>query len=285
MEQEKIRSMKCKFCFSNTEKIFDNGVQCKKCKTVQVIRMPSDNEIKTFYLEFNKKYKGGGSGNNQSKYAHSYLKLIKKHCLDFNSILDIGCSNSPFPNMANRDNYAVSVLDIVKPSSLDTNVTYYKGLVDNGYSIPEKIKFDIITAWAVIEHVKDVPLSFKNVSSSLVDNGFFVITTPEIGTPLANLNLGKTPWFNPPEHLHILSPNCLIEIASRYGFVLINKGHFEISIIRYFIRYYIYGFIEALFSICVRTFSLKKYKQIQRKRISSYKGIQYLVFKKSVHMN
>lgn len=274
--------MNCKFCNSDTEKIFSNGVQCKKCHTVQVIKMPSDQQINDYYLSFNKNYHGGGPAKNQIKYAVQYFKLIKKFVINFTSILDIGCSNSPFANLVIKENYNVSVLDVVKPISLDNKIVFYHGLLDNGFNIPDKTQFDVVTAWAVVEHVKDVDVSFKNISNLLTQNGYFFLTTPEIGTPLSNLNLGKTPWFFPPEHLHILSPACIINVAKKYNLEFVKNGHFEISRARYFIRYFLFGYGEALLGFIICIISKKIYIKIKNRRLSSYKGIQYMVFKKKV---
>jgi hypothetical protein len=64
-----MKNMKCKFCNADTEKCFNNGVQCKVCHTVQVIEIPSDDIINNYYLTFNKNYHGGGPANNQIRYA------------------------------------------------------------------------------------------------------------------------------------------------------------------------------------------------------------------------
>jgi hypothetical protein len=58
--------------------------------------------------------------------------------------------------LVNRENFDVSVLDVIKPLDLDNRIVFYEGLLDNGFDISPSKKFDIVTAWAVIEHVKDV---------------------------------------------------------------------------------------------------------------------------------
>lgn len=272
--------MKCKFCNSDTERIFENGIQCLVCKSVSVIEMPSDKIISDYYETFNDTYHGGGPKSNQIKYAKKYLKLIESFRKDFATILDIGCSNSPFPNLASSSKYSVSVLDIKKPFELFSDVTFYEGFIDSNFSVPATIKFDIVTAWAVIEHVKNVEKSFENISSILNEKGYLFLTTPEIGTKLSNWNFGKTPWFSPPEHLHIMSPSCLKRIGKKYDLHLVASGHFEISFPRYLIRYYFIGFIEAVLSLFVGAISREKLKNIRRSRISKYKGIAYLVFRK-----
>lgn len=272
--------MKCKFCNSSTEKIFENGVQCSKCRSVSVEILPSDEVIADYYNSFNDSYHGGGPKSNQIKYAKKYLKLIEAYSKDFKTLLDVGCSNSPFPNLAYSAKYSVSVLDIKKPVELDENIIYYEGFIDANFNIPESTRFEVVTAWAVIEHVKYVEKSFENLSNSLLNNGYLFLTTPEIGTKLSNWNFGKTPWFSPPEHLHIMSPDCLNTIGKKYGLHLVSNGHFEISTLRYFVRYYVMGFIEAALSFLVGVFSREKLKILRRSRISRYKGIHYLVFKK-----
>jgi 2-polyprenyl-3-methyl-5-hydroxy-6-metoxy-1,4-benzoquinol methylase len=276
--------VKCKFCNSNVKIIFENGVECSSCRTVSVINMPSDEEIQNYYLKFNQNYTGGGAASNQILYAKKYLNLVKKHFkkIPF-SILDVGCSNSPFPNLISDSiiSTSVYVLDVVKPLNLNSNITFNEGLIDNSNIKLGNLKFDIITAWAVIEHVKDVDISFSNISQLLNKNGHLFLTTPEIGTFFSNFNLGKTPWFFPPEHLHILSSSTMENIAKKYNLTLIKKGHFEISKFRYFIRYYFFGLIETIIGLPFYFFSKKTFDKLKMQRVSSYKGIQYLIFKKN----
>lgn len=272
--------MLCKFCNFKTDLVFENCLECRSCKTVYVQVMPSDQVINNYYLNFNKNYTGGGPAENQIRYAIEYFKLVLSFRNEINQVLDIGCSNSPFPNLVTNQNIKVSVLDVVKPKDLDDRIFFYKGLLDKNYSVPENKKFDVITAWAVIEHCKDVELSLFNISKSLEKDGYFFLTTPEIGTFLTNYNMGRTPWFFPPEHLHLLSPNCLASIGEKFGLKLVSHGHFEISKIRYFIRYYLIGGIETTIGFAVKLISKKMFESIKNKRLSSYKGIQFMVFKK-----
>lgn len=280
-----MEKLKCKYCKSDAIKIFQNGAECQNCKTVSVIQMPTDDEIKNYYLKFNENYTGGGPASNQILYAIEYKKLVNNYCKNFSKLLDVGCSNSPFPNLiinSNKD-LSVAVLDVIKPLKLSDSIIYYNGLIDNQEPIPEENKFDVITAWAVIEHVKNVEKSFENISNALNENGYFFITTPEIGTWLSNFNIGKTPWFSPPEHLHIMSPICLKKIAKQYGLSLIKNGHFEISLPRFIIRYYIIGLIETIIGVAVKIISKKLFDSLKLKRVSKYKGIHYLVFQKAIN--
>ena len=270
----------CKFCGSNTERIFENGLECKFCNTVQVHIMPSDQVLHDYYLNFNNSYTGGGPAQNQIKYARSYLKLVRSFKNKIHRLLDVGCSNSPFPNIVVDLKIEVSILDVVRPINLDERVNFFQGLLDSDFCIPVNQKFDVITAWAVIEHVRDVDFSISNTSKSLNIDGYFFLTTPEIGTFMSNYNMGRTPWFFTPEHLHILSPNCLAKIAEKYGLKLVSNGHFEITYIRYFVRYYVIGFAETLLGLCMKYFSEKLFEKIKMRRLSSFKGIQYMVFKK-----
>lgn len=141
--------MNCKFCNSNVCKLFSNGVECYKCKSVSVIEMPSSDEITEYYNKFNQNYTGGGSSDNQILYAKEYLKLVNKFNKYFKSLLYIGCSNSPFPNLPIGNGFVnlnVSVLNITEPKDLNPSIKFYKGLLDSGFSIPNNQQFDVITA-------------------------------------------------------------------------------------------------------------------------------------------
>ncbi len=91
--------------------------------------------------------------------------------------------------------------------------------------------------------------------------------------------------FPPPEHLHILSSNTIENIANKYDLILIKKGHFEITKFRYLIRYYIFGLIETIIGLPFYFMSKNFFDKFKMQRISSYKGIQYLILKKTNNLN
>jgi hypothetical protein len=79
--------------------------------------MPTDDELKDYYLSFNDDYHGGcrtkGAKKRQIHYAEKYLEIGDRFS-NGKKLIDIGSSNNPFPNIASQNGYKVTVVDYVK---------------------------------------------------------------------------------------------------------------------------------------------------------------------------
>jgi len=88
---------------------------------------PTDEELALYYKNFNEGYFGGGrslgSSERQLQYANKFLKLVERFS-NKKTLIDIGSSTSPFPNIAYSKYYSVTVVDFIKPQNLNPNITF-----------------------------------------------------------------------------------------------------------------------------------------------------------------
>lgn len=234
--------------------------------------------LSTFYENFNSHYTGGGSsgGRNQIRYAREYLRLVKKHCTR-GTLLDMGCANNPFPNVATRDGFNVTAMDYSRPRDLDTAVRFEHGHLNSTELLNTDLKFDAVTSWAVIEHVADPNLAFTILAKLLDKNGQLHLTTPEYGTPLTRSSAGRTRWFYPPEHLHLISPAAMQALARRHGLELVEWRHFEISWPRWIVRYGI-GAVETFAGWVLKKLNHDGWKKARMNNTTRFIGIAYYRF-------
>jgi hypothetical protein len=56
------------------------------------------------------------------------------------------------------------------------DISHPFSILENNFEIEHQKKFDLITAWEVLEHIKeiDLPVVFANVTNHLLDNGVFL---------------------------------------------------------------------------------------------------------------
>lgn len=256
------------------------GLECRSCKSLIVEVVPDDNTLAAYYKNYNDTYSGGGSsaGRNQIRYAHQYLRRVMRHTLE-GDLLDIGCANNPFPNVAVKHGFDVTAMDYAKPAMLDPDVIFQNGHFNSRELLNSGKTFDVVTAWAVIEHVADPDLAFQILAVLVRKGGYLHMTTPEYGTLLTIFSPGRTKWFYPPEHLHLLSPDAMGHLAKRHGFRLINWNHFEISRWRWLARYGI-GLVEMFVGLIFRTVNRNAWRARRKEKSSYFTGIAYYVFQR-----
>ena len=228
-------------------------------------------------IRFNENYNGGGG--NLENYAMKYLQIVKKY-VSSGKLIDVGSSNSPFPMLAAKNDFNVTSADISNPSIMSTNIKYIKGDLNDINKMRSNFnKYNIVTSWAVIEHVPNPEIACSILSQLCNPGGYLFISTPEIGTILTKNIFGATPWFSPPMHLHIISSDALCGIFKKNGLELIKSGRLEITAFRYILRYSM-GLLESIAGLCIRTFFPHLWLDGKSNKRQKFVGISYLIFRK-----
>ncbi len=272
---------RCRICGEVAQLTSWKSIECASCSSIYAAQIPTVQELSIFYEKYNDHYSGGGSsgGRNQLLYAQKYLDLVTQR-IQSGDLIDIGCANNPFPNVASEHGFSVTAMDYSCPGNLTRSVTFKNGHLNDQDLLAQDKKYDVVTAWAVIEHVRDPNLAFEILSHLVKPEGLIFLTTPENGTILTNSSAGRTPWFYPPEHLHLLSPKAIAILANKNGLTLLNWGHFEISKLRWMIRYGI-GLIEFLFGIVIGSISRAKWTKMRSERKQKFTGIAWYIIKRT----
>jgi hypothetical protein len=245
--------------------------------------VPSETELSNYYSTYNDHYAGGGSsgGANMVRYATRYVGLVKRFSSG-GSLLDIGCSNSPFPNLAARAGFEVTAMDYSRPRGLAPNIAFITGSLNGGHQhLPFK-KYGTVTAWAVLEHVADPHLAFEVFEHVLADGGALHIVTCEYGTNIERRIAGRTRWFYPPEHLHLLTPKAIKILAESHGLRVQIGARFEISPLRWLVRYGA-GFCECVIGACLKSASKSLWRDIRNAHVARYLGIYYYRLSRALH--
>jgi SAM-dependent methyltransferase len=174
-----------------------------------------------------------------AKYFETYYQRFDKprsdyfqHWLEYLStlrnpgrLLDVGCGIGLFLRAARQKGWDVCG---VEPSlgaqrfQMD-GLPILKGTLE---SVPSSERFDLITFWDVLAHVREPLQVLKKARELLTDNGIVLIKTPNrthcdvmIGRMLNPLRGGRG-WLHIPAQLFHFSEQSLMEILSRAEFRL-----------------------------------------------------------------
>lgn len=234
--------IKCRICENSAVLTIWGGSVCSTCGSISVTELPTREDLNLYYKMYNIDYHGGGrkenAGDRQDRYARFYIKPLIKAKVG-GKLLDIGSSTNPFPNLAVQNGYQVTVVDYLKPACLDDSIRFIQGSINDDQVIRElsEEKFDFVTAFAVIEHCTDPVEMLTNMVELCKDNGLIIITTPLVNSFSEKYALGKTPWFYPPEHIHLLSIIGMKNVLNKLNCQLVSFSKYELNWFRWILRY------------------------------------------------
>lgn len=146
------------------------------------------------------------------------LKLINSFNFQQKTILDVGAGTGDFLKFCKENQWKVTGIE---PSEKARNIADKKGVL-----LLEKLeyisnqKFDVITLWHVLEHVKDLENYIITLNQLLEENGKLIIAVPNFRSYDANYYKEFWAAFDVPRHLWHFSKKGIVSVFSQFGFEL-----------------------------------------------------------------
>ncbi len=98
-------------------------------------------------------------------------------------LLDIGCADGSFLGFCREDGLDVEGIELVEVAAERARQRGFAVQCTSLDSYTSTQKFDVLTAWDVIEHLADLRGAFAQIESLLTDGGVFLFSTPDAGAP------------------------------------------------------------------------------------------------------
>ncbi len=225
------------------------GSTCPICTTKSGRKIFEIGET-PYYECSNCSFRYSGSSNNPNfvnkidDYEEAYRKYLEPNPADeknFNNlyewmnsnrslsdvvVVDVGCGSGKFVRyLRNRsiESYGVEPSEALYNHFLSNDRNFFLGDVKQ-FAAAQKKSFDIITAFDVIEHVRD-PLSFlREMQALLKDDGAIFLSTVDVESLHARAASKYWHFYNH-YHLSYLSKKTLGNIANQLGLVLTDFSH------------------------------------------------------------
>lgn len=154
------------------------------------------------------------------------IRFINKN-LSKGTIVDVGCWDGAFLiNMeASWKCYGTEINPVALNSAKDKGVEIISDNFDELMFSP--FKFDVVTAFNVIEHTED-PLNFIRIMSKIAnDNGLIIISTGNSESYTWKLSKGKY-WYSAfPEHLSFINVSWAYSVADRLNLQIEHVDRFS----------------------------------------------------------
>ncbi|MEW5945242.1 MAG: class I SAM-dependent methyltransferase [bacterium] len=196
-------------------------VKCVGCGLVRMNpRLPAE-VLLALYSELRVCDFDAGGGAAESCYSTAQeprRRLVEKYCRG-GRLLDVGSGDGQFLHTMKKAGWEVEGIEIVESQAAyqreKLGLTVQTGTIETA-EFQGRV-FDVITLWALLEHVPD-PLSvLRHAAESLSPDGTIIVSVPNIGSLEAFLFRRR--WFGlcPPFHLFMFEPKTMKNISVRAG--------------------------------------------------------------------
>lgn len=130
------------------------------------------------------------------------------------TLLDVGCANGEFPRFMAARGWQVEGAEVAPSAQPITDFPVYLGDFKN---IPvDKPTYDVVTAWAVLEHVHDPMACFRKASQLVKKDGLFIFLVPNFRSITSRYLF----WEDIPRHLYFFSRSTVRTYLEKTGFAL-----------------------------------------------------------------
>jgi len=230
----------------------------KNCGHVYVDPMPNSEELDVYYAKNTSGLENSDSWTMVNDYAvnpqlvHKFyegnrIRFLKSkgYLKSGTSVLDVGCSTGMFLRVLKDQGYENVVgvdvsLEQVTHCQVVNEIPAFRGLSE----IPKDNCFDLVSLYAVLEHVPNPVEVFEQSAQRVKVNGHLIVDIPNYRSLYRILSGKKWLWLIPPVHLQYFTPKSLVKLASNSGMEISYSSTKSTSTYTYILAYHIFDFLK-----------------------------------------
>lgn len=227
--------------------------KCRGCELVQVTNMPARDQLGELYEGnfFDTYYNDLAESKEKQSYVYlnfgNKLDQIEKRTGRRGRILDVGCSYGFFLDVARQRGWDVVGLEVSKYSAAYARerlglMVVERPIVEAKFS---EGSFDVITLWAVIEHLPNPREVVQHVGKLLKDDGMLVLHTGNVESYRARIEGRRWRAWLPPIHLVYFSPKTMCTLVERCNLEVMGYET-AVPYEKYVRRIKLYGLLDWL---------------------------------------
>lgn len=172
-----------------------------------------------------KKYERLFEINRQSiKHLIRLQKFRKQFASEEFRILDYGCGDGKFlmfTKLFGFQSYGIDFSSTRKERAVQQGITIYNNLEE--LSTHQADKMHCVTLFQVLEHLEEPLLVLNQIANIMEDRGILIVEVPDCRGITQPQNFLEFSCIHPLEHINAFTPESLINICSRAGFVPMKR--------------------------------------------------------------
>lgn len=202
--------------------------QCPQCNLAITTPRPQTEILGKYYQSdeyISHSGKSSGGIGFVYKLARSFALKSKRNKIvriqSNGSILDFGCGTGEFLNTMQQSGWSITGVEPSPEARLKAEILNSIKIHDSLQGLTDE-KFDIITAWHVIEHVPDLIQTVQKLKHHLKKGGTIFIAVPNYQSPDASRYQEHWAGFDVPRHLWHFSKKSMGHLLESLGLKLAN---------------------------------------------------------------
>lgn len=230
----------------------------KDCGHVYVDPMPTADELDVYYAKNTSGLENSDSWTmvddyvNNPQLVHKFYEgnrirflRSKGYLSPGTAVLDVGCSTGMFLRVLKDQGYENVVgvdvsLEQVTHCREVNKISAFRSLTD----IPEDECFDLVSLYAVLEHVPNPVEVFEQSIQRVRNNGHLIVDVPNFRSLYRVLSGKKWLWLIPPIHLQYFTPKGIEKLAAKFGLEISYSSTKSTSTYTYILAYHIFDFLK-----------------------------------------
>ncbi len=204
-------------------------VRCKNCGLVFTNPRPNKGELTKYYQSdsyISHTDKGNSLINILYKLVRSYTLSKKVRLIQqfkpSGTVLDYGCGTGDFLRTLEKKGLEAFG---VEPDNNARELAEKKvgGKISSSLQeVDSERKFDMVTAWHVVEHISDLRETLKLLRKKLNKGGYFIVALPNLNSFDANLYKEHWAAFDVPRHLYHFTQISFRNLVEKSKFKLVK---------------------------------------------------------------
>ena len=201
---------------------------CKNCSLVFTNPRPSKEDVYKYYLSENYISHSDKKFDITSIFYRwvrnialtSKLKLINSLNANSKKILDFGCGTGHFLQKVHSNGWIAHGIEPNKTAIKNSPSTIRHLIFESLNNIEEK--YNIISAWHVIEHIHELHETLKSLIKRLNDKGTLIIAVPNLSSFDSQYYGNHWAGLDAPRHLYHFSNTSFLNLINSLGLKLIQ---------------------------------------------------------------
>ena len=215
--------------------------KCLRCRSKFVQYVMSESYAQTYYQDGDSPERWTSSETFEKSKPSDLLHILKSMTPKNASVLDIGCNTGELLDFYSKLGCKTYGIELSNKSKKVLKLKRHK-VYDSPNEVP--IKFDLITAFDLVEHIHDLKGLMDRCYDILCKNGKFIILTGNVNSLSSILAGGNWYYFQFPEHIVFPTrkffQSCTKFRIEKQFHTYVQKSYKSplIDSIKYFIKFY-----------------------------------------------
>lgn len=177
-------------------------------------------------------FEGGGAGyddyfsrEREQVARKSAVRLAALRALGVTSgrLFDLGCAAGYFLGHARDAGFTVAGSEPSAEAREAIEPSLRASVVPSLAALDPAARFDVVTAWDVLEHLPDPDATLRDLRARLVDGGVLAAVVPVLGSTTTRLAPARWDQYKPPEHLWFWSARAVRAMLADHGLTVVRE--------------------------------------------------------------